>query len=68
MTTVHTDIDNIPASARGCVVAIGNFDGVHKGHRALLKRAKEIAQREKAPLGVVTFEPHPRQFFQPDDR
>jgi riboflavin kinase/FMN adenylyltransferase len=52
-------------SATGCVLAIGNFDGVHQGHRALIARAREIAVKEGGPLGIVTFEPHPRQFFQP---
>ena len=50
---------------RGSVVAIGNFDGVHRGHQALLAQAREIAKREGMPWGVVTFEPHPRSFFRP---
>lgn len=48
------------------MVAIGNFDGVHLGHRALIKQAADIAKANNAPLGVITFEPHPRRFFQPD--
>ncbi|MEM6306720.1 MAG: FAD synthetase family protein, partial [Pseudomonadota bacterium] len=48
---------------RGTVVAIGNFDGVHLGHRAVLDQAKSIAQAQGAPLGVLTFEPHPRSYF-----
>lgn len=51
---------------RGIVAAIGNFDGVHRGHRAVIGAAREAARRLRAPLGVVTFEPHPRRFFQPD--
>ena len=51
---------------RGGVVAIGNFDGVHRGHQALLAQAREIAKRERKPWGVVTFEPHPRSLFRPD--
>ena len=54
---------NPPADARGAVVAIGNFDGVHKGHQALITVAAEAAAEIDAPLGVVTFEPHPRKFF-----
>jgi len=50
--------------ARGCSVAIGNFDGVHLGHQALIYDARTFSQG--APVGVVTFEPHPRRFFQPD--
>lgn len=51
---------------RGAAVAIGNFDGVHLGHRSLLALARAEAERLGAPLGVVTFSPHPRRFFQPD--
>jgi len=58
---------NPPAVARGAVVAIGNFDGVHKGHQALVTVAAEAAKKVDAPLGVVTFEPHPRKLFQKDE-
>ena len=51
--------------SNGAVVAIGNFDGVHVGHQYILKQAKEIAVQENLPLVVLTFEPHPRQVFQP---
>lgn len=65
MTILHTDSKSIPEIAQGSVLAIGNFDGVHMGHRALIRQAAEIAAAKKAPLGIVTFEPHPRQFFHP---
>lgn len=55
-----------PADCRNAVVAIGNFDGIHRGHRALLEKAKEVARDAAAPWGMVTFEPHPRRFFSPD--
>lgn len=42
---------------------MGNFDGVHMGHRAVIDAARKAAD---APLGILTFEPHPRQFFAPD--
>ena len=45
------------------VIAIGNFDGVHKGHRKLLEKAKNKAIENDLPFGVVTFDPHPRDFF-----
>jgi riboflavin kinase/FMN adenylyltransferase len=57
--------DDVPGSLRGGVVAIGNFDGVHRGHRALIAEAKLQAEARKVPLLVMTFEPHPREFFQP---
>jgi riboflavin kinase/FMN adenylyltransferase len=59
--------ETIPADARGGVVVLGNFDGVHRGHQAVVGAAAADAVRLKAPLVVVTFEPHPRRFFRPDD-
>ncbi len=56
----------VPQDARGGVFAIGNFDGVHRGHQALLRSAKDRAAELGAPSGVILFEPHPREFFQPD--
>jgi len=50
---------NLPKAARGASVAIGNFDGVHLGHQAVI----ETARRAGGPLGVLTFEPHPRAYF-----
>ncbi|MDF1804611.1 bifunctional riboflavin kinase/FAD synthetase [Thalassovita sp.] len=51
---------------RGASVAIGNFDGVHLGHQAVLDITREAGTEIDAPLGVMTFEPHPRQYFAPD--
>lgn len=48
---------------RPCALTIGNFDGVHRGHRALLARVREAAQRLGVETAVMTFEPHPREFF-----
>ena len=56
----------VPAEARGAVVAIGNFDGVHLGHQAVLAEAARRAAAQRAPLAVMTFEPHPRSYFKPD--
>jgi riboflavin kinase / FMN adenylyltransferase len=58
--------DHVPRQARGAVLAIGNFDGVHRGHQVLLAKAREIAKAAAAPSGVLAFEPHPRTLFQPD--
>ncbi len=57
----------VPARLKGAVVAIGNFDGVHRGHRAVLNRVLAIARERAAPALVLTFEPHPRSFFAPDN-
>lgn len=56
----------LPPHARGAVAAIGNFDGVHLGHRRVIEIARDEAERRGALLGVLTFEPHPREFFAPD--
>lgn len=56
----------LPATCRGGVVAIGNFDGVHRGHQTVLARALAEAERRGVPALVLTFEPHPRTVFRPD--
>ncbi len=58
---IHQDYQWLDPSARGASVAMGNFDGVHLGHASVIDLA-----RGRGPLGVITFEPHPRQFFAPD--
>lgn len=58
--------EGLAPDERGAVAAIGNFDGVHLGHRSVIDLARSIAEPLHAPLGVVTFEPHPRSFFAPD--
>lgn len=59
------DITDLPDDARGAVAAIGNFDGVHRGHQHVIDLARAQAAELAAPLGVVTFEPHPREYFAP---
>jgi riboflavin kinase/FMN adenylyltransferase len=58
---------DVPAGARGAVLAIGNFDGVHRGHQALLETVIASARELKAPAGALLFEPHPREFFHPEE-
>ncbi|HZB93660.1 MAG TPA: bifunctional riboflavin kinase/FAD synthetase [Stellaceae bacterium] len=59
--------DRVAAGDRGAVVAIGNFDGVHLGHQRVIGEAGAIAGRLGAPHAVLTFEPHPRRVFRPQD-
>jgi riboflavin kinase / FMN adenylyltransferase len=59
---------DVPLEQRGAVVALGNFDGVHHGHREVINRAKAHADTLGVPLGVIVFEPHPREFFRRDDK
>jgi riboflavin kinase / FMN adenylyltransferase len=63
---IHRGYWSLPQAALHGVVAIGNFDGVHRGHRALIEAARARAEELGAPLGVVTFEPHPREVLTPD--
>ncbi|MGN1290196.1 MAG: bifunctional riboflavin kinase/FAD synthetase [Bradyrhizobium sp.] len=69
MSTGFTVIrDNTPESAipKGAVVAMGNFDGVHLGHRAVIGAALAMGRARGVPALAVTFEPHPRKFFSPN--
>jgi riboflavin kinase / FMN adenylyltransferase len=59
-------IENVPADARGAVLAIGNFDGMHRGHQALLQATRDEARKLGRRSGAILFEPHPREFFQPE--
>lgn len=59
-------LHNLRPRHRGCVATIGNFDGVHRGHQAILKRLRERAAELGLPSCVVIFEPQPREFFAPD--
>jgi riboflavin kinase/FMN adenylyltransferase len=62
---VHRSPSTEDPGLRGAAVAIGNFDGVHLGHRRVIERARAEGARIGAPLGVVTFEPHPREVLAP---
>jgi len=59
--------EETPSHARGCVAALGNFDGFHRGHQAVVGEAGRLARAMRAPLAVITTEPHPRRYFRPDD-
>jgi riboflavin kinase/FMN adenylyltransferase len=58
--------DHVPPEIRGATLAIGNFDGVHRGHQALFQAARQAVAKHGGLAGVMVFEPHPREFFQPD--
>lgn len=62
---IHADWRALPDAARGGTVALGNLDGVHLGHAAVLRAAH--AARPDLPLAALTFEPHPREHFRPED-
>jgi riboflavin kinase/FMN adenylyltransferase len=66
MIPVFDDWQSMPPEWTGGVVALGNFDGVHKGHQALIAEAQRQARALDAPLVALTFEPHPRRYFVPD--
>ncbi len=60
------NIQNLKPEHHGCVATIGNFDGVHLGHQAVLGQLAEKADELNLPLTVVTFEPQPQEFFRPE--
>jgi riboflavin kinase/FMN adenylyltransferase len=62
---VIRDYHFVAPQDRGASVAIGNFDGVHLGHQAVIDLARSAGAEIDAPLGVLTFQPHPREYFQP---
>lgn len=63
---VIRDWRGLSDAQKGAAVAVGAFDGVHRGHQAVIASAREAADRLGVPLGVVSFHPHPRRLFQPD--
>jgi riboflavin kinase/FMN adenylyltransferase len=63
---IVSDYENCPDVAKGSVVALGNFDGVHKGHVAVIEKTKEIALLSGATNSVLTFEPHPLTILKKD--
>ena len=54
------------SKTRGGVLALGNFDGVHRGHQAVIGAPWRLARQTDRPAGVMTFDPHPRKYFQPN--
>lgn len=66
MVQIVTDWRDLPDQLHGAAVAIGAFDGVHRGHQAVIAEARAAAGRLGVPLAVVSFDPHPRRWFQPD--
>lgn len=60
------DYQYVDPHDRGASVAIGNFDGVHLGHQAVIEQTRKVAGENGSPLGILTFEPHPREYFAPD--
>jgi len=61
--TIARDPSGPPEGLAGAVVALGNFDGVHRGHRGVIERAKALARRLGKPCALLTFEPHPADVF-----
>ena len=58
-------LETITDSQRGAVIALGNFDGIHRGHQAVIGETLEIANKEGVFSAVMTFAPHPRRYFDP---
>ena len=62
---IFRHFDDVPPTLKGAVVAIGNFDGVHLGHHALIAEARSQARMLGVPVAVLAFEPHPQEYFRP---
>ncbi len=65
-TEIVTGWRDLPPEHRGAAAALGAFDGVHRGHQAVIASARLMAEQLNAPLAVVSFDPHPRRWFQPE--
>jgi riboflavin kinase/FMN adenylyltransferase len=64
--TIHRALDDIPPDFGPSALTIGNFDGVHYGHRRILRRLREVAEARRCPPTVLTFDPHPTRVVAPD--
>lgn len=64
---IVSNLGDLAAGPQGAVLAIGNFDGMHLGHQAVIEGALAVAHRLGTGLSVLTFEPHPRRYFRPGD-
>ena len=60
---IFRNYTTLPKAFHQATIAIGNFDGVHLGHKSLIKKAHEISIHRKMPCAVLTFEPHPKSIF-----
>ena len=60
-------LHNLKPDPRGCIVTIGNFDGVHRGHQAILKRVRQKSEEMGLPSMIICFEPQPKEFFDPNN-
>jgi riboflavin kinase/FMN adenylyltransferase len=65
---VTSDLAELATVEKGCVLTIGNFDGVHMGHQQILNAAKQTATENQTQLVVMTFEPHPLAVLRPDKK
>lgn len=65
MEVVHLK-HGAPDYIKGCAIAIGNFDGIHKGHREIISQLKSYASKQNIPTAILTFEPHPIALFNPE--
>ncbi|MHB8054849.1 MAG: riboflavin biosynthesis protein RibF, partial [Candidatus Aminicenantales bacterium] len=64
---IFRTLDSIPSPKRGCALAVGNFDGLHRGHRRIIRRLAREAGAAGLPVALLTFAPHPEKIFSPDE-
>ena len=63
---IFRTLESIESPKRGCAVAVGNFDGLHRGHRRIIRRLAKEAGSSGLPVSLLTFAPHPEKIFSPD--
>lgn len=66
MTKIFQSISELNKSDQGAVIALGNFDGLHRGHQAVINVARDVASETGQPLGLGMFNPHPTRYFKPE--
>ncbi len=66
MVSIFQSISDLKPADQGAVIALGNFDGIHRGHQAVINVAREVATETGKPLGLGMFNPHPTRYFKPE--
>ena len=66
MVKLFQSINDLKPNDQGAVIALGNFDGIHRGHQAVINAARDVAAQKSKPLGLAMFNPHPTRYFKSD--
>ena len=66
MVKILQSYSNVDSADQGAIIALGNFDGIHRGHQAVINKAREVAAQNNLPLALAMFNPHPTRYFKSD--